>query len=70
MIACTLPTCPSWSRTFMPCGWFGEFVSMSLTIPRVRLPVRWSCLSTISTSSPGWMSFLNWPFKLDHLFEP
>lgn len=39
-IACTRPTAPLSSRTLIPWGWVGDFVSISLTIPRVNLPVR------------------------------
>ena len=54
--ACTRPTCPSSSITLMPWGWVGLFVRMRRTTPRVRLPVGWSFLSTISTCCPGRMS--------------
>src|SRR5215207_4930481 len=37
----------------MPRRWNDDIVSTPLTTPRVSLPVRWSCFSTMSTVSPG-----------------
>lgn len=51
-ISTTLPTVPSFSRTFIPWGWVAEFVRISATMPRVLLPVRWSCFLTTSTVEP------------------
>src|SRR4029077_1693285 len=64
--ALTRPTAPLVSRTLMPCGWVGEEVRMSRTMPRVLLPVAWSCLRTISTASPGWMSCRRVPSMAPH----
>ena len=52
-ISTTRPTCPSSSLTLMPLEWKVELVSSAWTIPLVRIPLRWSFLRIISTSSPG-----------------
>lgn len=52
-ISFTLPTCPSERRTLIPCGWYEEFVSISLTFPSVSFPLLWSFFSTILTKIPG-----------------
>ena len=54
----TRPTSPVSRRTLIPCGWAAELVRMSLTIPSVSFPVRWSFFITIETRSPGLMSLL------------
>ncbi len=61
----TRPTCPSVSRTFMPCGCVGLLVSMSFTTPSVSFPVRWSFFNTMETSTPAFMSALFVPSKPD-----
>src|SRR5688572_15280785 len=63
-ISFTRPTWPSCKRTLMPCGWVGDFVRISLTMPCVSLPVRWSCFRTISTIMPGLMWARVCPFML------
>lgn len=64
-ISFTRPTSPLSRRTLIPCGWAGVFVRMSLTIPSVSFPVRWSFFNTIETRSPGLMSHLLVPFILN-----
>ena len=53
MISATRPTRPSVSRTLIPWGWNAEQVRISLTIPRVRLPLRWSVFWIMSTVRPA-----------------
>jgi hypothetical protein len=55
-ISLTRPTSPVSSRTFIPCGCLEDFVRISLTIPSVRLPVRWSSFNTIFTCIPVFIS--------------
>jgi hypothetical protein len=63
----TLPTLPSRSLTFIPLGCLPDLVSMSLTMPLVSLPVRWSLFSTIRTSTPLVTSLLIRPsFPMIH----
>src|SRR3990172_10221089 len=53
IIDCTLPTLPSVSHTLIPWGWIELLVRISLTIPSVNLPLRWSCFKTIFTRMPS-----------------
>jgi hypothetical protein len=69
MISITLPTSPVSKRTFMPWGCWGDFVRISFTTPRVRLPVRWSAFNTTSTVKPVRIFFRCWPFTLLELIS-
>ena len=55
-ISLTLPISLLSNRTLIPCGWVGDFVKMSFTIPSVNLLVFWSFFKTIRTLVPGLMS--------------
>lgn len=57
----TLPTLPSSSRTLIPWGWDRERVRISLTVPRVLFPVRWSSFRTMSTLNPGFIAVRSLP---------
>ena len=63
----TRPTCPSSSRTLIPCEWNELLVKRSLTTPWVSLPLRWSFLRTIITAIPGVISSRCCPF-IDSFF--
>ena len=60
IIDCTLPTLPSVSRTLIPWGWVELLVRISLTMPSVNLPLRWSCFKTIFTRIPCLIWLLCW----------
>jgi hypothetical protein len=53
VIVCTLPILPFVRRTLIPWGWVGLLVRMSLTVPSVSLPLRWSCFWMMATFTPA-----------------
>ena len=56
------PTMPLCRRTLMPWGWVADRVRISLTMPSVSLPERWSCFWMTLTRAPALISDRLFPF--------
>ncbi len=48
----------------MPWGWTADLVRISLTVPSVNFPDRWSIFNTIETRKPGLTSARSVPLML------